>query len=56
VTLMTLLDNQMTVNRYRQELFALDAEAGTAIAELEMLVGRELIDANSRAAREGNAP
>lgn len=56
VNLMTLLDNQMTVNRYRQELFALDAEAGTAIAELEMLVGRELIDANSRAAREGNAP
>lgn len=42
VNLMTLLDNQMTVNRYRQELFLLDAELGKALAELEMLVGREL--------------
>lgn len=55
-TLMALLENQMTVNRYRQELLVLDAEAGKAIAELEMLVGRALIDANSRAAREGNSP
>lgn len=51
VNLMTLLENQMTVNRYRQELFALEAEQGKAIAELEMLIGRELFDANSRAAR-----
>lgn len=51
VNLMTLLDNQMTVNRYRQELFVLDAELGKAIAELEMLTGRELFDANTRASR-----
>lgn len=42
VNLMTLLDNQMTVNRYRQELFVLEAELGKALAELEMLVGRVL--------------
>jgi outer membrane protein TolC len=42
VNLMTLLDNQMTVNRYRQELIKLDAEQGKAIAEMEMLLGREL--------------
>jgi outer membrane protein TolC len=47
VNLMTLLDNQMTVNRYGQELFALDAEQGTALAELEMLVARELFDPNA---------
>lgn len=56
VSLMTLLDNQMMVNRYQQELFTLDAEAGKAIAELEMLLGRPLIDASSRAAREGSLP
>jgi outer membrane protein TolC len=44
VNLMTLLDNQMTVNRYRQELIALDAEQGKAIAEIEMLLGRALFD------------
>lgn len=44
VNLMTLLDNQMTVNRYRQELIALDAEQGKAIAEMEMLLGRVLFD------------
>ena len=44
VNLMTLLDNQMTVNRYGQELFALEAEQGTTLAELEMLVGHELFD------------
>jgi outer membrane protein TolC len=46
VNLMTLLDDQMTVNRYGQELFALEAEEGTTLAELEMLVGRELFDPN----------
>lgn len=46
VNLMTLLDNQMTVNRYRQELFALEAEQGTAWAEIEMLAGRQLFDPN----------
>ena len=44
VNLMTLLDNQMTVNRYRQELITLDAEQGKAIAEIEMLLGRTLFD------------
>lgn len=44
VNLMTLIDNQMTVNRYRQESFQLDAELGKALAELEMLVGRALSD------------
>lgn len=44
VNLMTLLDNQMTVNRYRQELIALEATQGKAIAEIEMLLGRELFD------------
>ena len=47
VNFMTLLDNQMTVNRYRQELFTLDAEQGKAVAELEMLIGRPLFDANA---------
>ena len=47
VDFMTLLDNRMTVNGYRQELFALDAEQGKAWADLEMLVGRELFDANN---------
>lgn len=44
VNLMTLLDNQMTVNRYRQELITLDADQGKAVAEMEMLVGRALFD------------
>lgn len=49
VNLMTVLDNQMTVNRYSQELFGLDAEEGTTLAELEMLTGHELFDANAAA-------
>jgi outer membrane protein TolC len=47
VDFMTLLDDQMAVNRYRQELYALEADEGKAWAELEMLTGRELIDSNS---------
>ncbi len=47
VPFMTLLDAQMTLNRYRQELFTLEAEEGKAWAELEMLVGRPLVDARS---------
>lgn len=47
VDFMTLLDNRMTVNSYRQELFALEAEQGKAWADLEMLLARELFDANS---------
>jgi outer membrane protein TolC len=49
VNLMTLLDNQMTVNRYSQELFALEAEQGTTLAELEMLTAHELFDVNAAA-------
>lgn len=56
VNLMTLLDNQMTVNRYQQELFALDAEQGKALAELEMLIGRELFDANVARRATGSTP
>jgi outer membrane protein TolC len=44
VDFMTLLDNQMTVNEYRQELVALEAEEGRAWAELEMLTGTALLD------------
>ena len=50
VDFMTLLDDRMVVNRYRQELFRLEAEEGQSWAELEMLVGRELFDANTAAA------
>ena len=50
VNFMTLLDNQAMVNRYRQELFALDAEEGKAWAALEMLTGRVLFDADLLAA------
>ena len=47
VDFMTLLDDRMTVNEYRQELTALEAEHGKAWAELEMLLGRELFDASA---------
>jgi outer membrane protein TolC len=50
IDFMTLLDNQMTVNRYRQDLYALNAEQGRALAELEMLLGRELLDPDLPAA------
>ena len=43
----TLLDAQMTLNQYRQELITLEAEEGKAWAELEMLTGRVLVDANT---------
>jgi outer membrane protein TolC len=42
VDFMTLVDAQMTANRYRQELAALIAEYGADVAELEMTIGREL--------------
>ena len=47
VDFMTLLDDRMTVNEYRQDLLALEAEQGKAWAELEMLLGRELLDADT---------
>jgi hypothetical protein len=39
---MTLIDAQMTVNRYQEELHSLLARHGSLVAELEMTVGREL--------------
>ena len=44
VDLPMLLDARMTVNRYRQQLFQLDAEEGASLAELEMLIGQPLFD------------
>ena len=43
VDFMTVVDNRMGVNRYRQELLTLDAAQGRAWAELEMLVGGPLL-------------
>jgi outer membrane protein, heavy metal efflux system len=42
VDFMTLVDAQMTVNRYEGELYALLASYGTAIAALESTVGRTM--------------
>jgi outer membrane protein TolC len=47
VDFMTLLDNRMIVNRYRQQLFRLEAEEGQSWAELEMLLGRQLFNVNA---------
>jgi outer membrane protein TolC len=47
VNLMTLIDNQVTVNRYGQELAALEAAEGMSLADMEMLLGRPLYDPNS---------
>lgn len=57
VDFMTLLDNRMTVNQYRQALYALEADEGKAWADLEMLTGRELLDPDSirRTAASGGA-
>ncbi len=44
VDLPMLIDAQMTVNRYRQQVAQLEAEEGTAVAELEMLLGQPLFD------------
>lgn len=46
VDFMALLDDRMTLNKYKQDLFALQADQGKAWAELEMLVGRSLMDLN----------
>jgi outer membrane protein TolC len=43
VDFMTLLDAQMSVNRYQQELVRLEAELGQALAELEMMTATILI-------------
>ena len=47
VDFMTLLDDRMIVNKYRQELYVLEADQGKAWADLEMLTDRALIDSNS---------
>jgi hypothetical protein len=39
-----VLDARMTENRYRTELIALEADAGRALAELEMLIATPLLD------------
>jgi outer membrane protein, heavy metal efflux system len=51
VDFMTLVDAQMTLNTYSQELHTLFAEYGRGIAELEMVIGREL-PATARTIRE----
>jgi outer membrane protein TolC len=51
VDFMTVIDNRMSVNRYRRELLALEAAEGRAWAELEMLVGRPLLPATPAPAR-----
>ncbi len=55
VDFMTLLDDRMIVNKYRQELYTLEADQGKAWADLEMLTGRALIDSNSTS-DEASAP
>jgi outer membrane protein TolC len=44
VDFMTLVESQMTLNKYRQELFTLEAQQGMALAELEMMIGQQLVD------------
>jgi cobalt-zinc-cadmium efflux system outer membrane protein len=57
VNFMTLLDAQMTLNRFRQELFTLEADEGKAWAELEMLTGRVFVDAyTAQPARPAGGP
>ncbi|HET8634393.1 MAG TPA: TolC family protein [Gemmatimonadales bacterium] len=56
VDFMTLLDDQMTVNQYRQDLYALEAERGQALAELEMLLGRALFNPDDAALASGERP
>ena len=43
VDFMTLLDAQMNVNRYAQEVVALEAGLGQAVAEMEMVTGSVLM-------------
>jgi outer membrane protein TolC len=55
VDFMTLLDDQMTVNQYRQDLFALEAQRGQALAELEMLLSRPLFNPDDAVLASGGA-
>ena len=52
VDFMTVLDDQMTVNRYRLELIGLMAERGTLLAEVEMLTGQRWIDPDTAVSDE----
>jgi outer membrane protein, heavy metal efflux system len=56
VDFMTLLDDQMTVNRYRQDVYALEAQRGQAVAELEMLLGRPLFNPDDATLASGEIP
>ena len=57
VNFMTLLDAQMTLNRYAADLFTLEADEGKAWAELEMLTGRVLVNAHTaQPARPAGGP
>lgn len=49
VNLMTLLDAQMTVKSYRQDLITLEADEGKAWAELEMLTGCSFVGTSAKA-------
>jgi outer membrane protein TolC len=46
VDFMTMLDALMVVNSYREKLQSLDAQTGSAYAELELLTGTPLIPGN----------
>jgi outer membrane protein TolC len=52
---MTLLDSQMAIIRAEQELIRFEADAGRALAELEMLTATELVDPASTADPSGGA-
>ncbi|MEO5799518.1 MAG: TolC family protein [Gemmatimonadales bacterium] len=54
VNFMTLLDALMAANSYREKLQQLDADTGTALAELEMLTGAPLIPGNPPASGASN--
>ncbi|MES1259837.1 MAG: TolC family protein, partial [Gemmatimonadota bacterium] len=53
VDFMTMLDALMVVNSYREKLQQLDADAGIALAELEMLTGTPLIPGNPPVSQSG---
>ena len=55
VDFMTVVENRMTVNRYRQELVALDVAEATAWVELEMLLGRRLLETDVTRLAPGGA-
>ncbi len=55
VDFMTVVENRMTVNRYRQELVALEVAEVGAWVELEMLLGRGILDTNAGHRAPGGA-